>query len=66
MIVCLCKGLNDKQLRAAIRDGARTVRDLRGTCGAGSVCGRCVCDLRDLLHVEHTGHDEPPAKLLSK
>ena len=66
MIVCLCKAVSDREIRTAIRRGAGTVREVRQACGAGAVCGSCVCDLRDLLDRERTGHDQAPPRLLSK
>ena len=50
MIVCLCEGLNDRQLRAAIDCGGhRTVSALVRETRAGSHCGQCACDLKRLL-----------------
>lgn len=66
MIVCLCEGLNDKQLRATIRDGASSVREIRKACGAGGTCGSCVCDLKDLLADERPEAQKRPRRLLSK
>ena len=39
MYVCLCKGITDTQIRAAIQDGASSLRDLRNNLG---VC--CTID----------------------
>jgi len=41
MYVCICKGITDTQIRAAVEDGASSVRDVRNTLGVGSQCGRC-------------------------
>ena len=66
MIVCLCEGLNDKQLRATIREGADSVRAVRKACGAGGHCGSCVCDIRELLAETREDDDPVTDKLLSK
>jgi bacterioferritin-associated ferredoxin len=49
MIVCLCEGVNDVQLRSAIAQGATSVRALCQQTRAGSHCGMCVCDLKQLV-----------------
>ncbi len=41
MYVCLCKGVTDAQVRAAVAAGARDVIDLSLACEAGSGCGGC-------------------------
>lgn len=50
MYVCLCKGVTDKQIRKAVDEGARSIRDLRQQFGVGSQCGKCTCCARDVLH----------------
>ena len=50
MLVCLCKGVSDRQIREAIRSGARTLGQIRETCcGAGTDCGSCVRQIRTML-----------------
>lgn len=52
MIVCVCKRVNDHQLREAIRNGCRDLRSLvKETC-AGTDCASCIGDLRSLLQQE--------------
>jgi len=41
MYVCICKGITDTQIRAAVEDGASSVRDVRKSLGVASQCGRC-------------------------
>ncbi len=41
MYVCLCKGITDSQIRAAIEDGASSVREVRNSLGVASQCGKC-------------------------
>ena len=41
MIVCLCKVTTDRDVAAAVADGARTVEDIGRACGAGTGCGTC-------------------------
>jgi bacterioferritin-associated ferredoxin len=49
MIVCHCKVVTDRDVRAAVDSGARTVRQLCGATGAGQDCGSCVFSLKRLL-----------------
>lgn len=41
MIVCVCRGVSERAVAAAIRAGARDVATLSGTTGAGTDCGCC-------------------------
>lgn len=52
MIVCVCHGINDRQIKAAIRDGATTVDALGAELGAGTCCGCCREACGDLI-AEH-------------
>ena len=41
MYVCVCRAVTDKQVKAAIEAGARTVGDVTKACCAGDDCGSC-------------------------
>ena len=41
MIACVCRGVSEHVVHAAIARGARTVSDIRRACGAGDDCGAC-------------------------
>jgi bacterioferritin-associated ferredoxin len=43
MYVCLCQGVTDGQIRAAIYDGCCSYRAVRETLGVASQCGKCAC-----------------------
>lgn len=49
MIVCLCRGVTDRVIRAAIRAGATTAEHVAEMCGAGSHCGGCRPTVAELL-----------------
>lgn len=49
MYVCLCKGITDTQIRAAVQDGANSLRDVRNTLGVASQCGKCGILTRDIV-----------------
>ena len=52
MYVCICKGITDHQIRSAVHQGARSVRDLYRDQALGSQCGKCVCTARQVLECE--------------
>lgn len=49
MYVCLCKGITDTQIRAAVEDGASSLRDVRSTLGVASQCGKCGILTREIV-----------------
>lgn len=49
MYVCLCKGITDTQIRAAVEDGASSLRDVRKSLGVASQCGKCGILTREIL-----------------
>ena len=49
MYVCICKGITDTQIRAAVEDGASSMRDVRKTLGVASQCGKCSILTREIL-----------------
>lgn len=49
MIVCVCEGVSDRDVRAAANRGAQTLDAIKRDCRAGGDCGMCRPDLRKLL-----------------
>jgi bacterioferritin-associated ferredoxin len=46
MIVCLCRGVSEREIREAARCGAASIEDVARTCeGAGTECGMCRPDI---------------------
>lgn len=60
MIVCLCKGVSSRTIADEVRRGACTLKQIRQACQAGTDCGACVPQIRQLLdqaaprHEHHT------------
>lgn len=54
MWVCLCKGVTDRQICAAIDAGARTTFEVARQSRAGTGCGACLPEVKRLLF-EHCG-----------
>lgn len=49
MIVCVCKSVSDRTIRASIADGTDSFDELQFELGVGTCCGRCVESVRDVL-----------------
>jgi bacterioferritin-associated ferredoxin len=60
MIVCLCRRVSDRTIRAAIADGAQSVAEVGAACRAGTGCGACHETIEDMLH-EHSASEQPHA-----
>jgi bacterioferritin-associated ferredoxin len=62
MYVCLCKGITDSQIRAAVADGATSLREVHNTLGVASQCGKCGIIARDIVRESLgglAGHGQP-------
>lgn len=55
MYVCLCGDVNDKEIKEAIANGAKTVDDLISQLGVSMGCGACEETIRELLSAYLTG-----------
>lgn len=42
MYVCICNGITDKQIRAAVAEGATSLEQLEAKLGVASQCGSCA------------------------
>ena len=49
MYVCLCRGVTDRKIRAAIAAGAKDLATVGETTGAGVECGTCHPGVLELL-----------------
>lgn len=49
MLVCHCRRVNDRAIRDAARDGARTFEEVGDACGAGTGCGGCKPAIAELI-----------------
>lgn len=49
MIVCVCKNVSDRQIRAAMADGADTVRAVRNQLGVSTCCGKCAPEVKRMV-----------------
>lgn len=49
MVLCHCRAVSDRDVRAAIAGGAETPTQIEDHCGAGGDCGSCRDLVEDLL-----------------
>ncbi|WP_277035495.1 (2Fe-2S)-binding protein [Caballeronia mineralivorans] len=49
MIVCVCKSVSDRKIRASIADGASTFDELQFELGVAMCCGKCEETVRDVM-----------------
>ena len=52
MIVCHCRRVSDRTIRAAIQAGACTEEAVTDACGAGGMCGGCIPLVEELIDEE--------------
>ena len=52
MIVCHCRAVSDRAIRASIRDGATSVEAVSASTGAAGCCGGCEPMVNDILDEE--------------
>lgn len=49
MIVCVCNGVSDRDVKAAIKNGVSSVEELSANLGVASGCGCCRETCADML-----------------
>lgn len=49
MYVCNCNGIRERQVRAAIEDGATRPADIFRAHDCRPQCARCVCEMRGMI-----------------
>jgi bacterioferritin-associated ferredoxin len=65
MIVCVCKAVSDRHIRAAVKDGASTLRDLTRDLGVGTCCGKCLPEAKSALAASLKACDNTRPSLFS-
>jgi bacterioferritin-associated ferredoxin len=49
MILCICRGVSEREVSEAVAQGAASVSEVRRACGAGGDCGSCIADIKAQL-----------------
>jgi len=52
LIVCHCHAVSDRAIRACVRSGARSPRQVARQCDAGRSCGGCRPVIHEILSEE--------------
>jgi bacterioferritin-associated ferredoxin len=50
--VCNCNGIRERDVRAALDQGAAKPSDVFRHCGSQPQCAKCVCDIRRMIQAE--------------
>jgi bacterioferritin-associated ferredoxin len=59
MYVCLCRAVTDSQIKDAIDQGVNSYTALRNKLGVAQQCGKCACEVKEILATHTTQHTEP-------
>ncbi|MBL4686361.1 MAG: (2Fe-2S)-binding protein [Nannocystaceae bacterium] len=51
MIVCLCKGVSSRTIQTEVRRGNCSVKGIAQACQAGTGCGACLQQIREMIAV---------------
>jgi bacterioferritin-associated ferredoxin len=49
MIVCVCKSVSDRKIRASIAEGVDTFEELQFELGVAICCGKCEQSVREVM-----------------
>jgi bacterioferritin-associated ferredoxin len=66
MIVCDCEQVIDKTINTCVDRGANTLGQVARACGAGTQCGGCHNDIRQLVEHFRAQRDELRPSLAAK
>lgn len=53
MYVCNCNGIRERDVRAAIDQGACRPSEVFRHQGCRPQCAKCVCDMKDMIESQH-------------
>jgi bacterioferritin-associated ferredoxin len=66
VIVCHCKGISDRDIRAAVRSGAACRHTVGARCAAGTGCGGCHAVIDEIIHTERAPEGRSGAGTLGR
>tara|TARA_R110002072_G_scaffold248112_3_gene407225 strand:- start:2070 stop:2282 length:213 start_codon:yes stop_codon:yes gene_type:complete len=49
MLVCVCNGVSDKQIDAALASGSSSFKEIKSDLDIGNCCGQCVPFAKDMV-----------------
>ena len=53
MLVCNCRGINEKKVKVAVRAGATHWTEVHSHFGTEPSCGKCSCEIEQII-AEHS------------
>ena len=59
MYVCICRGITDKQVREAVREGAQSVSGVYRCLGCTPNCGQCAQFMEGVIADEGSDASSP-------
>jgi bacterioferritin-associated ferredoxin len=63
--VCLCNGVSEKEILAALKRGARSTADIQKITHAGTSCGRCLVVIDSIVEEFLTQLPDDPQQRLN-
>jgi len=61
MIICVCKAVSERHIKAAVKGGASSLRDLTRELGLGTCCGKCLPEAKVALCASLEARNEAAA-----
>jgi bacterioferritin-associated ferredoxin len=61
MIVCVCKAVSDRHIRAAVKEGATRLQQVSRQTGLGTCCGKCLPEAKVAMADCLAQHSDRPA-----
>lgn len=65
MLVCHCRGVSDRQIKRAVKNGACSLRDVARATGAGMRCGGCRENVAQVVQDALQSEFHPSSVVLS-
>ena len=50
MLVCHCRGISDRQIKRAVKNGCSSAREVARETGAGMRCGGCRSNVKAIVN----------------
>jgi len=49
MLVCICNGISDSEIKKTLQEGAASFEEVHARLGVAGCCGECECYARELV-----------------
>ena len=58
MIVCICKNISDKEIKAELNNGINSLCDLKRALGVATKCVMCECEVKQLVCTDKNNQEQ--------